>query len=148
MTDFGNGSESEFSAAGDLTDLALLINYDNGRSLAEIYKNSIDQNAAVVLIYTDGVEVPPFRTVTVQENGKTVPFPDAYDGQYSDILIPFLYISESVAIQFHDFIERASDDQTLFASLDGFWEGYNVGTRTVKVVTGELEGSGLSLIHI
>ena len=148
LTDFGNGSESEFSAAGDLTDLALLINYDNGRSLAEIYKNSIDQNAAVVLIYTDGVEVPPFRTVTVQENGKTVPFPDAYNGQYSDILIPFVYISESVAIQFHDFIERASDDQTLFASLDGFWEGYNVGTRTVKVVTGELEGSGNKEIMI
>jgi len=30
----------------------------------------------------------------------------------------------------------------LFASLDGFWEGNNVGTRNVKVVTGELPGLG------
>ena len=141
LTDLGNGSESEFSSFGDLTDLAILINYDNQRSLADIYKDSIDRNAAVVMIYTEGVETPPFRSVTVQENGKTVPFPEAYNGQYSDLLIPFIYISESVATTFHDFIDQASEDPTLYASLDGFWEGNNVGTRTVKVVTGELLGS-------
>jgi ZIP family zinc transporter len=142
LTDLGNGSVSEFSSAGDLTDLAILINYDNQRSLADIYKDSIDRNAAVVMIYTEGVETPPFRSVTVQENGKTVPFPEAYNGQYSDLLIPFIYISESVATLFHDFIEQASEDPTLYASLDGFWEGNNVGIRTVKVVTGELLGTG------
>ncbi|MBF26713.1 MAG: hypothetical protein CMA98_02850 [Euryarchaeota archaeon] len=142
LTDLGNGSVSEFSSAGDLTDLAILINYDNQRSLADIYKDSIDRNAAVVMIYTEGVETPPFRSVTVQENGKTVPFPEAYNGQYSDLLIPFIYISESVATSFHDFIEQASEDPTLYASLDGFWEGNNVGIRTVKVVTGELLGTG------
>jgi len=142
LTDMGNGSENIFQDTGDLTDLALLINYDNQRSLAEIYKDSIDQNAAMVMIYTEGVETPPFRTVTVQEDGKTVPFPEAYNGQYSDMLIPYIYVSESVAVMFHDFIDRASEDSTLFASLDGFWEGYNVGTRTVKIVTGELQGTG------
>ena len=30
----------------------------------------------------------------------------------------------------------------LYASLDGFWEGNNIGTRSVKVVTGELPGHG------
>jgi len=148
LTDLGNGSTSDFSSVGDLTDLAILINYDYQRSLADIYKDSIDRNAAVVMIYTEGVESPMFRTVTVQENGQTVPFPDAYNGQYADLLIPFIYISESVAETFHDFINQASEDPTLFASLDGFWEGNNVGTRTVKVVTGELVGSGNKEIMI
>ena len=88
-----------------------------------------------------GVETPPFRSVTVQENGATVPF-DAYGGQYADALIPYIYIAESVATMFHDYIEQAESDPTLYASLDGFWEGNNVGTRSVKVVTGELPGNG------
>ncbi len=142
ITYIGNGSSEEFSSVGDMTDMALMINYDNSRNLSEIYKDSIDRNAGVVMIYTEGVETPPFRSVTVQENGKTVPFPQAYGGEYANSLIPFIYISESVADTFHGFIEQASDDPTLFASLDGFWEGNNVGMRTVKVVTGELPGNG------
>ena len=142
LTFAGNGSSEEFSAIGDMTDLAVMINYDNSRTLAEIYKDSIERNAGVVMIYSEGVETPPFRSVTVQEDGKTVPFPEAYGGEYADSLIPFIYISESVAVTFHDFIEQAADDATLFASLDGFWEGNNVGTRTVQVVTGELTGTG------
>mgnify|MGYP001181523641 FL=1 len=142
LTFLGNGSADEFAALGDLTDLAVMINYDFSRSLSEIYKDSIDRNAGVVMIYTEGVETPPFMSVTVQENGATVPFPDAYGGQYADLLIPYIYISESVAMKFHDYIEQAADDATLYASLDGFWEGNNVGIRTVKVVTGELPGSG------
>ena len=142
LTFLNNGSSSDFSTAGDLTDLAIMINYDNSRSLAEIYKDAIDQNAGVVMIYQEGVETPPFRSVTVQEDGKTVPFPDAYGGEYADLLIPYIFISQSTADLFHDYIEQAADDPTLYASLDGFWEGNNVGTRTVKVVTGELVGSG------
>ena len=142
ITYLGNGSSEEFASVGDMTDLALMINYDNSRNLSEIYKDSIDRNAGVVMIYTEGVETPPFRSVTVQENGKTVPFPEAYGGEYANSLIPFIYISESVADTFHGFIEQASDDPTLFASLDGYWEGNNVGLRTVKVVTGELPGTG------
>ena len=142
LTFLGNGSAEEFQAIGDLTDLAVMINYDNSRSLAEIYRDSIDRNAGVVMIYTEGVETPPFRSVSVQEDGATVPFPDAYGGQYADMLIPYIYISESVAMKFHDYIEQAAGDSTLYASLDGFWEGNNVGTRNVKVVTGELPGNG------
>ena len=142
LTFLGNGSAQEFDNIGDLTDLAVMINYDNSRSLAEIYKDAIDGNAGVVMIYSEGVETPPFRSVTVQENGVTVPFPDAYNGQYADALIPYIYISESVATMFHDYIDEAAGDPTLFASLDGFWEGNNVGTRNVKVVTGELPGNG------
>ena len=142
LTDLGKGTVNEFSSAGDLTDSAIIINYDNQRSLAEIYKNSIDQNAAVVMIYTEGIENPPFRTVTVNESGRNVPFPDAYGGQYSDLLIPFIYISESTALLFHDFIERASGDSTIYPILDGFWEGSNVGFRTVRIVSGEIPGSG------
>ena len=142
LTFLGNGSAEEFESIGDLTDLAVMINYDNSRSLAEIYRESIDRNAGVVMIYTEGVETPPFRSVTVQENGMTVPFPDAYGGQYADALIPYIFISESVAMMFHDYIDQAANDATLFASLDGFWEGNNVGTRSVKVVTGELPGQG------
>ena len=142
LTFIGNGSGEDFENIGDMTDLAVMINYDNSRSLADIYKDAIDRNAGVVMIYTEGVETPPFRSVTVQENGATVPFPDAYDGQYADALIPYIYIAESVAIKFHDYIEQAASDPTLYASLDGFWEGNNVGTRSVKVVTGELPGHG------
>ncbi len=142
LTFLGNGSAEEFESIGDLTDLAVMINYDNSRSLADIYKDSIDRNAGVVMIYTEGVETPPFRSVTVQENGATVPFPDAFGGQYADVLIPYIYIAESVATMFHDYIEQAESDPTLFASLDGFWEGNNVGTRNVKVVTGEFPGHG------
>mgnify|MGYP001482287652 FL=1 len=120
ITYLGNGSSEEFASVGDMTDLALMINYDNSRNLSEIYKDSIDRNAGVVMIYTEGVETPPFRSVTVQENGKTVPFPEAYGGEYANSLIPFIYISESVADTFHGFIEQASDDPTLFASLDGY----------------------------
>tara|TARA_B100001115_G_C15847548_1_gene427912 strand:- start:4109 stop:6367 length:2259 start_codon:yes stop_codon:yes gene_type:complete len=148
ITFLGNGSSENFISAGDLTDLAVMINYDNQRNLSDIYKDSIDQNAGVVMIYTEGVEVPPFRTVTVQENGETVPFPDAYGGEYADLLIPFIYISESVAITFHEYIEQAEEDPTLFPSLDGFWEGNNVGTRTVRVVTGELTGNSDKKIMI
>ena len=142
LTFLGNGSAEEFESIGDLTDLAVMINYDNSRSLADIYKDSIDRNAGVVMIYTEGVETPPFRSVTVQENGATIPFPDAFGGQYADVLIPYIYIAESVATMFHDYIEQAESDPTLFASLDGFWEGNNVGTRNVKVVTGEFPGHG------
>jgi len=142
LTFIGNGSAENFDNIGDMTDLAVMINYDNTRSLADIYKDAIDRNAGVVMIYTEGVETPPFRSVTVQENGATVPFPDAYGGQYADALIPYIYISESVAMKFHDYIEQAASDPTLYASLDGFWEGNNVGTRSVKVVTGELPGHG------
>ena len=142
LTFLGNGSAEEFDDVGDLTDLAIMIKYDNSRSLDEIYKDSIDRNAGAVMIYSEGVEIPPFRSVTVQEDGVTVPFPEAYDGQYADALIPYIYISESVALLFHDYIDQAASDPTLFASLDGFWEGNNVGTRSVKVVTGELPGSG------
>ena len=142
LTFIGNGSAEEFENIGDMTDLAVMINYDNSRSLADIYKDAIDRNAGVVMIYTEGVETPPFRSVTVQENGATVPFPDAYGGQYADALIPYIYIAESVATMFHDYIEQAESDPTLYASLDGFWEGNNVGTRSVKVVTGELPGNG------
>ena len=152
LTFIGNGSADAFANTngGDLTDLAVMINYDNVRNLSDIYKDAIDRQAGVVMIYTEGVETPPFRSVTVQENGATVPFPDAYNGEYADQLIPFIYISESVAMTFHDFIEQAADDPTLYASLDGFWEGNNVGTRNVQVVTAELPGTGdgLSLIHI
>lgn len=142
LTFIGNGSGEDFENIGDMTDLAVMINYDNSRSLADIYKDAIDRNAGVVMIYTEGVETPPFRSVTVQENGATVPFPDAYDGQYADALIPYIYIAESVALKFHDYIEQAASDPTLYASLDGFWEGNNVGTRSVKVVTGEIPGHG------
>ena len=142
LTYLGNGSVENFAEMNDMTDLAVMINYDSTRSLAEIYKDSIDRNAGVVMIYQEGVESPPFRSVTVQENGATVPFPEAYGGQYADSLIPYIYISESVAMMFHDYIEQAADDPTLYASLDGFWEGNNVGTRTTKVVTGQLVGSG------
>ena len=45
-------------------------------------------------------------------------------------------------MKFHDYIEQAASDPTLYASLDGFWEGNNVGTRSLKVVTGELPGHG------
>ncbi|MBM72823.1 MAG: hypothetical protein CMB38_00960 [Euryarchaeota archaeon] len=142
LTFLGNGSSEAFANVGDLTDLAVMIEYDSVRSLADIYRDAIDRNAGVVMIYTVGVETPPFRSVTVQEDGATVPFPDAYGGQYADALIPYIYISESVAMMFHDFIEQSEDDPTLHASLDGFWEGNNVGTRSVKVVTGELPGQG------
>lgn len=142
LTDLGKGTVNDFQSAGDLTDLAIIINYDNQRSLAEIYKSSIDQNAAVVMIYSDDVENPPFMTVTVNESGRNVPFPDAYDGQYADILIPFIYISESTASTFQDFIDRASDDSTIYPVLDGFWEGSNVGIRNARVVSGEIPGSG------
>ena len=142
LTFIGNGSAEEFENIGDMTDLAVMINYDNARSLAEIYRDAIDRNAGVVMLYTEGVETPPFRSVTVQENGATVPFPDAYGGQYADALIPYIYIAESVAVKFHDYIDQAASDPTLYASLDGFWEGNNVGTRSVKVVTGELPGYG------
>ena len=142
LTFIGNGSVEDFENIGDMTDLAVMINYDNSRSLADIYKDAIDRNAGVVMIYTEGVETPPFRSVTVQENGATVPFPDAYDGQYADALIPYIYIAESVALKFHGYIEQAASDPTLYASLDGFWEGNNVGTRSVKVVTGEIPGYG------
>ncbi len=142
LTFIGNGSGEDFENIGDMTDLAVMVNYDNSRSLADIYKDAIDRNAGVVMIYTEGVETPPFRSVTVQENGATVPFPDAYDGQYADALIPYIYIAESVALKFHDYIEQAASDPTLYASLDGFWEGNNVGTRSVKVVTGEIPGHG------
>ncbi len=47
-----------------------------------------------------------------------------------------------MAVKFHDYIDQAASDPTLYASLDGFWEGNNVGTRSVKVVTGELPGQG------
>ena len=142
LTFIGNGSVEDFENIGDMTDLAVMINYDNSRSLADIYKDAIDRNAGVLMIYTEGVETPPFRSVTVQENGATVPFPDAYDGQYADALIPYIYIAESVALKFHGYIEQAASDPTLYASLDGFWEGNNVGTRSVKVVTGEIPGYG------
>lgn len=142
LTDLGRGTENEFSSAGDLTDLAIIINYDNHRSLAEIYKSSIDQNAAMIMIYSENVEQPPFRTVTVREDGRNVPFPDAYEGQYSDLLIPFIYISESTALLFQDFIERASEDSTIYPILDGFWEGSNVGPRAVRIVSGEIPGTG------
>ena len=142
LTFIGNGSAEEFENIGDMTDLAVMINYDNSRSLADIYKDAIDRNAGAVMIYTEGVETPPFRSVTVQEKGATVPFPDAYDGQYADALIPYIYIAESVATMFHDYIEQAKSDPTLYASLDGFWEGNNVGDRSVNVVTGELPGNG------
>ena len=150
ITFLNNGTEQDFSAAGDLTDLAIMINWDGNdrRNLSDIYKNALDQEAAVVMIYTEGIETPPFRSLTVEENGKTVPFPQAYNGEYADRLVPFIYIAESVAITFHDFIEQAEDDPTLYASLDGFWEGYNIGMRTVQVVTGELEGSGEGNIMI
>lgn len=142
LTDLGRGTMNDFNSAGDLTDLAVIINYDNQRSLADIYKNSIDQNAAIVMIYSEGIENPPFRTVTVNENGLNVPFPDAYGGQYSDLLIPFIYISESTALLFQDFIERASGDSTIYPILDGFWEGSNVGSRTARIVSGEIPGLG------
>ena len=142
LTFLNNGSAEQFESIGDLTNLAVMINYDNSRSLAEIYRDSIDRNAGVVMIYTEGVETPPFRSVTVQENGRTVPFPEAYGGQYADSLIPYIYISTSTADKFHEYIEQANDDPTLYASLDGFWQGNNVGTRSVKVVTGELPGKG------
>ena len=80
LTFIGNGSAEEFENIGDMTDLAVMINYNNARSLAEIYKDAIDRNAGVVMIYSEGVETPPFRSVTVQENGVTVPFPDAIIG--------------------------------------------------------------------
>ena len=150
ITFLNNGSEQDFSAAGDLTDLAIMINWDGNdrRNLSDIYKNALDQEAAVVMIYTEGVETPPFRSLTVEENGETIPFPQAYNGEYADRLVPFIYIAESVAVTFHDFIDQAEDDPTLYASLDGFWEGYNIGMRTVQVVTGELEGSGDGQIMI
>ena len=144
----GNGSEDDFQSMGDLTDLAVIIEYDGVRPLAEIYRDGIEMNAGVLMIYTPGVESPPFRAVTVQENNQTVPFPDAYGGIYADSLIPFIYISQSTADIFHDLISKAADDDTKYAILDGFWEGSNVGTRTARVVTGELPGSGEGKIMI
>ena len=141
LTFLGNGSEQTFADAGDLTDLAVMIELDGSRSLADIYRDSIDGNAGVVMVYTVGVENPPFKSVTVIEEGNTVPFPEAYGGQYSDLLIPYIYISEAVANTFHDYIEQASSDPLLHASLDGFWEGNNVGTRKLKIVKGEVQGS-------
>ncbi|MBN17437.1 MAG: hypothetical protein CMB37_04690 [Euryarchaeota archaeon] len=143
----GNGSQEDFQSFGDLTDLAVIIEYDGVRPLAEIYRDGIEMNAGVLMIYTPGVESPPFRAVTVQENGQTVPFPDAYP-EYSDSLIPFIYISHSTADIFHDLIEKAAGDETKYAVLDGFWEGSHVGTRTARVVTGELPGSGEGKIMI
>ena len=104
LTFIGNGSAENFDNIGDMTDLAVMISYDNTRSLSDIYKNAIDRNAGVVMIYTEGVETPPYRSLTVQENGSTGPFPDAYGGQYADALIPYIYISESVAMKFHDYL--------------------------------------------
>ena len=144
----GNGSEDDFQSMGDLTDLAVIIEYDGLRPLAEIYRDGIEMNAGVLMIYTPGVESPPFRAVTVQENNQTVPFPDAYGGIYAESLIPFIYISQSTADIFHDLISKAADDDTKYAILDGFWEGSNVGTRTARVVTGELPGSGEGKIMI
>jgi len=143
-----NGSEDDFNSAADLTDIAVLIQYDGDRTLADIYKNAIDLNAGVVMIYSEGVENPPFHSVTVRENNRTVPFPDAYDGEYSDLLIPFIYISQSTADTFHDFIEKAEEDDTKYAVLDGYWEGSHVGKRTVRVITGELIGNGDGKIMI
>jgi len=144
----GNGSQEDFQSMEDLTDLAVIIEYDGVRPLAEIYRDGIEMNAGVLMIYTPGVEEPPFRAVTVQENNQTVPFPDAYGGVYADSLIPFIYISQSTADIFHDLIEKASGDDTKYAVLDGFWEGSHVGTRTARVVTGELPGSGEGKIMI
>ena len=59
LTFIGNGSAESFENTGDMTDLAVMINHDNNRSLADIYKDAIDRNAAVVMIYTEGVETPP-----------------------------------------------------------------------------------------
>ena len=148
LTNLGSGSPEDFSSKGDLTDLAIIINFDGNRTLSEIYKDAIDNNAAVVMIYSEGVEEPPFHTVTVQENNKTVPFPDAYNGEYTDLLIPYIYISESTADLFFNFIEEAENDDTKYPILDGFWEGSQVGTRSVKVVTGELQGTGNGEIMI
>ncbi|MBJ24094.1 MAG: hypothetical protein CMB64_05425 [Euryarchaeota archaeon] len=141
LTFLGSGSEEDFNSKGDLNDLAVIINYDGNRTLAEIYKDAIDNNAPVLMIYSEGVEDPPFRSVTVQENNKTVPFPEAFNGEYSDLLIPYIYISESTANLFHEYIEEAENDDTKYAILDGYWEGSMVGTRTVKVVTGEITGT-------
>tara|TARA_Y100001970_G_scaffold53658_1_gene67962 strand:- start:39209 stop:41506 length:2298 start_codon:yes stop_codon:yes gene_type:complete len=144
----GNGSEEDFQELGDLTDLAVIIEYDGIRPLAEIYRDGIDMNAGVLMIYSPGVEEPPFRTITVQEDNRIVPFPEAFNGEYADSLIPFIYISQSTADTFLDLIEKAANDDTKYAILDGFWEGSHVGMRTVRVVTGELPGSGEEEIMI
>jgi len=146
LLDLGFGSTSDFGSSGDLTDSAVVVHYDGSRALADIYKDAIDGNAAVLMIYQEGVEEPPFRTVTVEEDGINVPFPEAYGGQYSDLLIPFLHISESTAGIFIDYVDEAAGDSTKYAILDGNWEAVKTGTRTIYVVTGEIPGDDRNIM--
>jgi len=146
LLDLGFGSTGDFESSGDLTDCAIIVHYDGSRTLADIYKDAIEGNAAVLMIYQEGVEEPPFRTVTVEEDGVIVPFPEAYGGQYYDLLIPFIHISESVAQTFIDYVVEAAADSTKYAILDGNWEAVKTGTRTIRVVTGEIPGDDRNIM--
>lgn len=141
-----NGTVSDYSSYSDLSDTAVLVNYDGTISFAEIYLNAIERNAAAVVIYQEGLETPYFKTVVVEDvNGKLVPFPEAYPNLQ---LIPFVFTTSSSANQMIDFINEASTDSTKYAILDGNWEYAQVGPRTTYVVTGELIGEGEGTIMI
>ena len=146
LLDLGFGSANDFGSSGDLTDSAIVVQYDGSRTLADIYKDAIDGNAAVLMIFQEGVEEPPFRTVTVEEDNVNVPFPEAYGGQYSNSLIPFLHVSESVAGIFIDYVNEAATDGTKYAILDGNWEAVKTGLRTIRVVTGEVPGDDRNIM--
>tara|TARA_B100000945_G_scaffold25953_1_gene18110 strand:- start:423 stop:2684 length:2262 start_codon:yes stop_codon:yes gene_type:complete len=141
-----NGTASDYSAYPDLADTAVLVSYDGTISFADIYLNAIERNAAAVVVYQEGLEIPYFKTVVVEDGvGNLVPFPEAYPNLQ---LIPFVFTTSNSANQMIDFINEASTDSTKYAILDGNWEYAQVGTRTTYVVTGELIGNGEGTIMV
>ena len=149
LADLGTGTAEEFSNAGDIFDKAILVKHDSqttGRLLSDYYKDAIEAGASVLMIYEEGLETTYFEPVVViRDDGQIVPFPVAYPELD---LIPYIFITQSTADIFIEFIEEADSDSTKYAILDGNWAAAQTGPRVVSVVTGEIPGKSSSTVMI
>jgi len=140
----GNGSEDNYTAAGDVSGMAVLVESDNSLSYSQIYHQALNHSAAVSLIFDQHRVVPIAKTsigpdLDNDDVEHMIPFPTAYGYSPND-LIPHLMLDNATGYQMIEWIESASndDDQRVVADID---VRVIVEERNVLVVTGDVKGA-------
>ena len=143
----GNGDDENYSAAGDVSGRAVLVESDGSFSYSILYLRALEHDAAMSLVFDPGHEWPIAKTsIGYDEHDHLIPFPDAYPDQY-DGITPHLMVSDEAGRQMKQWIDDAAQDNDDYALLDVDIE-VTVETRDVMVVTGDVPGASPEVVML
>ena len=147
----GNGDEANYSQAGNVNGMAVLVENDGTLSYSQIYRQALNNSAAVSMVFDKHREVPIAKTsvgpdLDSGDAEHMIPFPTAY-GYDPDDLIPHVMLANGTGYKIMEWLEDAANANDEYVEID-ITLNVIVEERPVLVVTGDVQGSSDDVIML